>query len=101
VLRAVLSVLPVDTFEPDPLASMAQVDDPDAVPEAVADMQAVVREMLGSELTITPMERFAFYERARRAHAVIATGERRFYGNLIIRKGVVPPPEEMAAGSRP
>ena len=101
VLRAVLSVLPVDDFEPDPLASMAQVDDPAAVPEAVADMQAVVRKMLGSERTITPLERFAFYDRARRAHTVIATGERRFYGNLIIRKGVVPPPEEMPAGSKP
>ncbi len=101
VLRAVLSVLPVDVFEPDPLASMAQVDDPAAVPEAVADMRAVVREILGSEWTITPMERFAFYDRARRAHAVIATGERRFYGNLIIRKGVVPPPEETPAGSKP
>jgi L-fucose mutarotase len=99
VLRAVLSVLPVDDFEPDPLVSMAQVDDPAAVPEAVAHMQAVVREMLGPERSITPLERFAFYDRARRAHAVIATGERRFYGNLIIRKGVVPPPEQAPTGS--
>ena len=39
------------------------------------------------------IERFAFYERAKEAYAVIQTGERRFYGNLIIRKGVVPPPD--------
>ncbi len=101
VLRAVLSMLPVDDFEPDPLVSMAQVDDPAAVPEAVAHMQAVVREILGTERTITPLERFAFYDRARRAHTVIATGERRFYGNLIIRKGVVPPPEEASTGRQP
>ena len=94
VLRAVLSVLPVDDFEPEPLVTMQQVDDPDAVPEAVADMQAVVHELLGPDRRITAIERFAFYDRARAAFAVIATGERRFYGNLIIRKGVVPPPRE-------
>lgn len=91
MLRAVLSVLPVDEFEPDPLVGMRQVDESEAVPEAVADMRAVVCELLGPNWKIATIERFAFYERARAAYAVIATGERRFYGNLIIRKGVVAP----------
>ena len=38
------------------------------------------------------VERFAFYERARQAYAVIDTGERRFYGCFIFKKGVIPPP---------
>ncbi len=37
------------------------------------------------------LERFAFYERAQRSYAVVATGERRFYGNVILTKGVIPP----------
>jgi len=39
----------------------------------------------------TLLERFAFYERARQAFAVVATGARRLYGNVILKKGVIPP----------
>jgi L-fucose mutarotase len=42
---------------------------------------------------MTEMERFAFYERARGAYAMIATGERRLYGNIILMKGVIRPDE--------
>ena len=63
------------------------VGDAEAVPPAVADMQAVLARHgcppAGS------LERFAFYERAAGAFAVVATGETRVYGNVILRKGVV------------
>ncbi len=90
-LGAVLSVLPIDDFEPDPLTSMQVVGDPSAVPAIVRDMQGVVDRAVPSKPRIVARERFAFYELARSAYAVIATSERAFYANLILRKGVVPP----------
>ena len=41
--------------------------------------------------TMVGVERFAFYDRAKQAFAVIQTGERRFYGCFLFRKGVIPP----------
>ena len=91
VLRAVLGLLPVDDFEPDPLIAMQVVGDPDAVPDVLAEMQVAADEILEPRIPIATLERFEFYARARSAYAVFATGERAFYGNLIIRKGVIPP----------
>ncbi|HTV17725.1 MAG TPA: RbsD/FucU domain-containing protein [Polyangiaceae bacterium] len=90
-LGAVLSVLPIDDFEPDPLLSMQVVGDANAVPPIVRDMQGLVDRVVPAKPRIVARERFAFYELARSAYAVIATSERAFYANLILRKGVVPP----------
>jgi L-fucose mutarotase len=90
-LRAVLSVLPIDDFEPGALSSMQVVGKPDEMPPIVREMQGLVDRMVPGAPRIVPVERFAFYELARRAYAVVATGERAFYGNLILRKGVIPP----------
>jgi L-fucose mutarotase len=90
-LDAVLSVLPVDDFEKDPLVGMRQVGEGPAAAPVITDMQRAVDRRTGGRFTITLVDRFAFYERARGAFGVIATGERRFYGNLIVRKGVIPP----------
>jgi len=91
-LRAVLSVLPIDDFEPMPLVSMQVVGKPDLVPPVVGEMQQLVDRVVPGSPRITAVERFAFYALAKSAYAVIATAERAFYANLIIRKGVVPPP---------
>jgi L-fucose mutarotase len=93
-LDAVLSVLPVDGFEPDPLVGMRPVGEGAPLPPVIADMQRVVDRRAGGGRAIALIDRFTFYERARAAFGVIATGERRFYGNLIVRKGVIPPPGE-------
>jgi L-fucose mutarotase len=93
VVRAVLSVMPLDTFVDDPAVSMQVVGDPEAVPPVLALFQRVIDEVADNRARIKPVERFAFYERARKAFAVIQTGERRLYGNLILKKGVVPPEE--------
>jgi L-fucose mutarotase len=90
-LDAVLSVLPVDDFEPDPLIAMRPAGEGDSRPPVIVDMQRVVDRRTGGRVTIALLDRFAFYERARAAFGVIASGERRFYGNLIVRKGVIPP----------
>jgi L-fucose mutarotase len=92
-LGAVLSVLPVDDFEPDALVSMQIVGEPTKLPSIVADMQSLVDQRVPGAPRISSVERFAFYELAKSAYAVIATGERAFYGNLILRKGVIPPPQ--------
>jgi L-fucose mutarotase len=92
-LGAVLSVLPVDDFEPMPLVSMQVVGKPDLVPAIVKEMQLLVDRMVPGSPRIAAVERFTFYALAKTAYAVIATGERAFYANLIIRKGVIPPTE--------
>lgn len=99
-LDAVLSLLPVDDFEKDPLIGMSQVGDGAPAAPVIADMQRVVDRRTGGRFTIALVDRFAFYERARSAFGVIATGERRFYGNLIVRKGVIPPEASGAAAAR-
>jgi L-fucose mutarotase len=91
-LRAVLSVLPVDTFTRTPAAVMAVVGDPGAVPPPVRDFQPIVDAAASRPVRIEVLERFAFYERARAAFAVVATGEPRPYGNILVVKGVVSAP---------
>ena len=87
VLDAVLSVMPLDTFVDAPALTMQVVGDAQAVPPAVADFNRVLASH-GAQAAGS-LERFAFYERAAQAFAVIATGETRVYGNIILRKGVV------------
>jgi L-fucose mutarotase len=70
---------------------MAVVGDPEAVPTPVREFQAVVDAAAGKPVRIESIERFAFYERAKAAFAVVATGEPRFYGNIIVVKGVIRP----------
>jgi L-fucose mutarotase len=94
-LRAVLSVLPVDDFEPMPLVSMQVVGKPDLVPPVVKEMQSLIDRVVPGAPRIAAVERFAFYALAKTAYAVIATGERAFYANLIIRKGVLAPTESI------
>lgn len=89
MLRAVLSLMPLDTFVDDPAVTMQVVGDPDAVPEAVRDFQNIVNEVADTPVPLTGIERHAFYDRAKAAFAVIQTGETRLYGNIILKKGVI------------
>lgn len=89
ILQAVLSVMPLDSFVPDPALTMQVVGEPDAVPEAVTDFQRIIRETADNPAKIQTLERFAFYERAASAFAIVQTGERRLYGNIILKKGVI------------
>jgi len=54
-------------------------------------VQAVINSAEGKERPMVPVERFAFYDLAKSAFAVIQTGERRFYGCIMLRKGVIAP----------
>ncbi len=88
---AVLSVLPLDTFVPDFAGRMEVVGDPAAIPAVQAEVQAEIDRTEGRPRPMIGIERFAFYDLARQAYAVIQTGERRFYGCFMLRKGVIPP----------
>jgi L-fucose mutarotase len=88
---AILSVMPLDTFVEDFAARMEIVGDPATVPPVQAEVQAAIDAAEGRPRPMIGIERFAFYDRARTAYAVIQTGERRFYGCFIFRKGVIPP----------
>ena len=89
ILRAVLEVMPLDTFVDDPALCMAVVDDPKAVPDAVRDFQTIIDEAADAPRPIQSLERFAFYDRAATCFAIVQTGERRLYGNIILKKGVI------------
>ena len=89
--EAVLSVLPLDTFVDDFAGRMEIVDAPNEIPPVQAEVQAAIDAAEGAPRPMVSIERFAFYDMARDAYAVIQTGERRFYGCFMFRKGVIPP----------
>jgi L-fucose mutarotase len=93
VVRAVLSVYPIDTFVDDAAARMEVVGEPKTILPVMQEVQAEVTAAGGPAEMMT-IERFDFYDRAKDAYAVIQTGERRFYGCFALRKGVVPPDED-------
>ena len=91
--EAVLSVMPLDTFVDDFAGRMEIVDAKDEVPPVQSEVQDVIDSAEGRSRPMIGIERFDFYDRAREAYAVIQTGERRFYGCIMFRKGVIPPEE--------
>ena len=90
-VEAVLSVLPLDTFVDDFAGRMEIVDAPSEVPPVQSEVQKMIDAAEGRARPMVSIERFAFYDKAKEAFAVIQTGERRFYGCSIFRKGVIPP----------
>jgi L-fucose mutarotase len=88
-LDAILSVLPVDTFEPEPVVVMQVVGDAAAVPDPVRDFINVLDRH--DAPAPVALERHAFYAAAADAFVVVQTGERRFYGNVLVTKGVIAP----------
>jgi L-fucose mutarotase len=89
--QAVLSVMPLDSFVDAPASRMEVVGHPQEIPEVQREVQAAIDAAEGRAWPMGGVERFEFYDRARRAYAVIATGERRFYGCFILKKGVIAP----------
>ena len=87
--KAILSLLPLDSFVEAPVRRMAPTDDPQATFEVHEDMQRIVDAAEGRHVTIEAVERFAFYEAAKQAFAVVRTAESRPYGCFIFKKGVI------------
>lgn len=88
VVRAILSVLPIDDFVPDPVRRMEVVGEPDTWP----DVQREVARELGAGLPLVGIERFAFYAAAQASFAVVQVGDPRPYGCFLFRKGVIAGP---------
>lgn len=92
-VASVLSVLPLDTFVEDFAGRMEVVGKPKEVPPVQKEVQKAIDRAEGRARPMIGIERFEFYDRAREAYAVIQTGERRFYGCFLFRKGVIGPDE--------
>lgn len=91
--RAILSLMPLDTFVPAPVTRMEVVGNPDGQVPIFARMQAVLDAAEGRPVKVEALERFAFYAAAKRAFAIIRTGDSGPYGCFILKKGVVDLPE--------
>jgi L-fucose mutarotase len=89
--RAILSVMPLDAFVEKPALRMEIVDKPNEVPPVQAEVQKEIDAAEGRSWPMGSVERFAFYDLAKKAYCVIQTGERRFYGCFAFKKGVIPP----------
>jgi len=88
--RAILSVFPLDSFVEQPVRRMEECGRPiDEIPPVHQDMQDIINEAEGRDWPMGSIERFAFYEEAKRAFAVVATGEPRGYGCFLLKKGVI------------
>ena len=92
LLKGVLFLFPLDTYVDKPVALM------DPVPSDKArglttpiwnEYKKIVNESEQQEIQVDLVERFAFYERAKKAFAVVATGESALYGNIILKKGAL------------
>jgi L-fucose mutarotase len=89
--RAILSVMPLDSFVEKPAGRMEVVGKPGEVLPVMAEVQAEIDKAEGRSWPMGSIERFAFYDLAKKSYCVIATGETRFYGCFVFKKGVIPP----------
>ncbi len=89
VLKAIMSVFPLDTYAEANALLMEVVPGDDVETPIWAEYDAVLKAAEGDAVRTGHIERFAFYERAKKAYAVIATGEGALYANLILKKGVI------------
>ncbi len=90
VLGAVLTLMPLDTFVDQQAIGMEVVGDPTKREDTHRDFDRIVKQHEpGMQLTL--LERFAFYDRVEGAYAIVQTGERRLYGNILLKKGIIRP----------
>ena len=90
LLDGILGLMNLDDKVPDPLVMMEPSPGDPLDPEVEASFRAAVDRHWPEAPAVARMERFAFYDRARQAFAVVMTGETVKYGNIIIKKGVIP-----------
>lgn len=89
VLDAILQLMPLDTYVDAPLTLMQVVEKDAPEPEIWSEYREIAKKYEPDNCKFAQMERYAFYERAKEAYAVIATGESAIYANIILKKGVV------------
>ena len=89
LLDAIMRFFPLDTFVDHPASVMAPVDDGATEPPIWSEYRRILATHEGHEVELRPIERFRFYDFAKAAFAIVATGESAVYANLILKKGVV------------
>lgn len=89
LLDAILRLFPLDQYVDKPV-SLMQVMPGDTVETPIWDTYGeIIQTRSGLTAPFEEVERFAFYERARKAFAIVTTGEGALYANLILKKGVI------------
>ncbi len=88
LLDAILQLFPLDTYVEAPVMLMQVTPGDDVDPVIWKDYRKIV-DKHQDNVNFEEIERFAFYERARNAYAIVATGESALYANVILKKGVV------------
>ena len=89
LLDAILKFFPLDSYVEAPVALMEVVPGDDVKPIIWEEYKKIIDKHDPENNKIEHMERFAFYERAKKAYAIVATGEGALYANIILKKGVV------------
>jgi L-fucose mutarotase len=90
LLDAILPLFELDSFVPDPIRMMDAVPGDTLDPAVESSYLIPIRKHAPNAPAIARVERFAFYEQAEEAFAVVMTGETAKYGNIILKKGVTP-----------
>ena len=90
LLDAILPLFALDAYVDHPVCLMAPVPGDELDPRVEAAYRGVVDRYWPETAPILHLERFQFYQQARRAFAVVMTGETAKYGNIILKKGVTP-----------
>jgi len=90
LLDAILALMNLDSYVPHPVVMMAPVSGDFLDTEAEESYRAVLRARWPETSRIKRIERSEFYERAKKAYAVVMTGETVKYGNILLTKGVIP-----------
>jgi L-fucose mutarotase len=91
LLEAVLKFFPLDTYVDSAVALMAVVPGDSVKPTIWEKYRGIIKKSGEEFKDFEMVERFAFYERAAKAYAVIATSEAALYANVILKKGVIFP----------
>lgn len=89
ILDGIMQLFPLDTYTDKPVMLMEVVKGDPVVPTIWDEYKTIINKYEPENCKIEMIERFAFYERAKTAYAVVATGEEAIYANIILKKGVV------------
>ncbi len=89
-LDAILTLMPLDTFVDDAAFCMQVVGNASKREPVMDQFESIVKQH-EPEMHMASLERFAFYDRVKQAYAIVQTGERRLYGNILLKKGIIRP----------
>ena len=89
--KAILSVLPLDSFVDYPVERMEIDGNPDEINDVHQDLIDVLKNSAGDKWKVGSIERFKFYEEAKQAYMIVSTTDARAFGCFIITKGVIKP----------